>query len=145
MAALDAVKPPIWFWIVALLALAWEVMGCFAYVSQVGMSAADIAKLPADQQEIWQMMPGWVTGAYAVAVWIGLLGAIALVARKSWARPLFIVSVVAAIAQFGWTFLATPILKTMGASAALFPAVIILIGLLLVGYAGHATRRGWLS
>lgn len=146
MAGLHLVKPPVWFWIVAAAALIWEALGCFAYHSQVGMSAADIARLPAAQQEIWTMMPAWVTGAYAVAVWVGLLGAIGLLARKAWTRPLFIVSLVAAVVQFGWTFLATPILRTVGAAQAVpFPAFIILVGILLVWFAGYATRRGWLN
>jgi len=139
-------KPPFWFWIVAVLAVFWEGAGCFAYVTQVTMSDADMAKLPAAQQEIWRMMPAWATSAYAVAVWVGLLGAISLLLRKAWARPLFIASLIAVLVQFGWTFLYSPILRTVGAAQAIpFPAAIILIALFLVWFAGHALRRGWLN
>lgn len=139
------IKPPLWFWIVAVLALFWEGAGCFAYVAQAGMSDADMARLPAAQQEIWRAMPAWAMSAYAVAVWVGLLGAIALLLRKAWARPLFLVSLLGALAQFGWTFLGSPILRTIGlADAITFPAVIILIAVFLVWFAGHARRRHWL-
>lgn len=139
------IKPPFGFWIVAILALLWEGAGCFAYVTQVSMSDADMARLPAAQQEIWRLMPTWATSAYAVAVWAGLLGAIALLLRKAWAWPLFLVSLLAALAQFGWTFLGSPILRRMSLAEALpFPAAIILIALFLVWFAGHARRRGWI-
>lgn len=145
MAGWIAVKPPFWFWIVAGLAVLWESAGCFSYVLQVSMSDADLAKLPAAQQEICRMMPAWATAAYAVAVWSGLLAAIGLVMRKTWARPLFLVSLLAALVQFGWTFLGSPILQRMSVAEAVpFPAVIILIALFLVWFAGHARRRAWL-
>ncbi|AGH49516.1 hypothetical protein G432_08955 [Sphingomonas sp. MM-1] len=145
MDRLDATKPPAWYWLVAVLALLWEGAGCFAYVSQVGMSADALAQLPAAQREIWMMMPVWVTGAYAIAVWAGLAGAVALIVRRRWAQPLFLVSLAAAIVQFGWTFLATPIMRTVGAAAAVpFPIFIILVAALLAWFSGRAAGRGWL-
>ncbi len=140
------IRPPFWFWVVAVAALLWESAGCFAYLTQVRMSEADLAQLPAAQQEIWRMMPAWVTGAYATAVWAGLLAAIGLLRRKGWARPMFLLSWVAALIQFGWTFLATPILRTMPfAEAVALPAAIILIGLFLLWFAGYSGRRGWIG
>jgi len=140
----DIGKPPVWFWVVAGASLLWSVAGCFAYVTQVGMDAADLAKLPQGQQDIWNMMPTWVTAAYAVAVWVGLAGSVALLLRKAWARPLFIVSLVAVVVQFGWVFLATPILETLGPSSIAFPAFIFAVAAFMVWFSGLAIRRGWL-
>jgi hypothetical protein len=137
-------RVPGWYWAAAVIALLWEAMGCYAYVTQVSMEPAALARLPAEQREIWAAMPGWVVGAYAVAVWAGLLGAIGLLLRRSWARLAFALSLLAVIVQFGWTFLTTPILKTMGASAAAFPALILLVAALLLWFSGVAARRGWL-
>jgi hypothetical protein len=145
MANYGRAKPPIWYWIVAIVSTLWSLAGCFAYYTQVSMRAADLAQLPPAQQQIWGMMPAWVTGAYAIAVWIGLAGSLSLLARKAWARPLFIVSLIAVLAQFGWTFFASPILKTDGPAGSLpIPACIILIVIALVWFSGFATRRGWL-
>jgi hypothetical protein len=138
-------RPPVWFWIIAILSTLWSLAGCFAYYTQVSMSSADLAKLPALQQEIWKMMPAWATAAYAVAVWIGLGGSISLLLRRRWARPLFLISLLGIIVQFGWTFLGTPILDRMGAADSVpFPAVIFIIGLFLVWFSARAARRGWL-
>jgi len=135
---------PGWYWAVAILPLAWEALGCLAYLMQVTMRSADLAKLPEAQRDIWLAMPAWVTTAYAIAVWVGLGGAAGLLLRQRWARAAFAVSLAAMIVQFGWTFLATPILSTIGTSAAAFPALIALTGAFLLWFADRAARRGWL-
>jgi len=135
---------PGWYWAVAVLALLWEGMGCYAYLSQVSMKATDMGALPAAQRDLWLAMPVWVWSAYAIAVWVGLSGALALLMRQRWARWAFIVSLVAAIVQFGWTFLATDALSALGPHAAILPAAIILVGAFLVWFAGAADRWGWL-
>lgn len=137
-------KPPPWFYVAAVILILWECIGCYAYVSQVSMTAADMAQLPAAQQEIWKMTPSWVTSAYALAVWIGLAGGIALLLRRRIARSLFVVSLIAVVVQFGWTFVATPILTTIGPSAAAFPVFIIAVGAMAVWFSGKAIQNGWL-
>ncbi|WP_380872629.1 hypothetical protein ACFB49_35470 [Sphingomonas sp. DBB INV C78] len=143
MAGFDQGKPPVWFWAVVVCALLWNLMGCLSYLREVTMTAADLAKLPVAQQELWKSMPGWLFGIFAIAVWVGLLGSIMLALRKRIARPLYIVSLVAAVAQFAWIFTMMPMFETVGPSGAIFPAIIILIGIFLVWFAGLAIRRGW--
>ncbi|MEA3001760.1 MAG: hypothetical protein QOH81_548 [Sphingomonadales bacterium] len=135
---------PIWYWLAAILAFLWEAGGCYAYLTQVSMKAADMGALPAAQRDLWLAMPAWIWSVYAVAVWVGLTGALALLLRQRWARSAFLVSLLAALIQFGWVFLANPVLGSLGPSAALFPACIILIGAILVWFAGYAAKRGWL-
>jgi hypothetical protein len=137
-------KPPSWFYVAAVILILWECIGCYAYLSQVSMSVADMARLPVAEQEVWKNMPSWVTSAYALAVWIGLAGGIALLLRFKMARPLYMVSLIAVVVQFGWTFAATPILTTVGPTAAIFPLFIIAIGVFAVWFAGKAAANGWL-
>jgi hypothetical protein len=139
---LDRGRVPGWYWTVTAVALLWEAMGCYAYVTQVSMDSAALARLPAEQREIWAAMPGWAVGAYAVAVWAGLLGAVGLLLRRSWAVLAFAASLAGVVAQFGWTFLATPILTTMGAPAAAFPAFILVVAALLLWFSSVSARRG---
>ena len=137
-------RVPAWFWIVSGLALLWEAMGCYAYVTQVSMTADQLAAMPEGQRELWASMPAWVTAAYAIAVWGGLLGAIALLLRRGWALPLFAISLLAVLVQFGWSFLIAGAAEKVGSSAYALPAAIIVIGALLVWFASTASRRGWL-
>jgi hypothetical protein len=140
----DSRRVPGWYWAVAAVALLWEAMGCYAYLTQVSMDSAALAQLPAEQREIWAAMPGWAVGAYAVAVWAGLIGAAGLLLRRGWARLAFAASLAGVVVQFGWTFLATNILTSMGASAAAFPAFILAVAALLLWFASTAAKRGWL-
>jgi hypothetical protein len=135
---------PGWYWAVAVLAVLWEAGGCYAYLTQVSAGAKAMAALPAAQRAVWQAMPPWIWGAYAVAVWVGLSGAIGLAMRQSWARAALIVSLAGVIVQFGWVFARTAILAEMGASAAILPAAIFIVGLFLIWFAGFARRKGWL-
>ena len=138
-------KPPSWFWVVSVLALLWGGAGCAAYLSQVTESPADIARLPAAERELEMMLPVWLTGVYAIAVWSGLAGAVALLARRRIARVFYVVSLAAIVVQFGWIFAMTPIIAHMGfAKAAGFPIVIAVLGAALIEFAGFARARGWL-
>ncbi|HEX8064176.1 MAG TPA: hypothetical protein VF535_13300 [Allosphingosinicella sp.] len=140
----DRTRLPGWYWLLAALALLWEAVGCYAYLTQVSMDSAELARLPELQRDVWAAMPAWATGAYAVAVWSGLLGALGLLLRRSWAGLAFGASLAGVILQFGWTFLATPILDRMGASAAAFPAFILIVAVLLLWFSSRAAKRGWL-
>jgi hypothetical protein len=139
----DAVKPavPAWFWIVAVLALLWEAMGCFAYLGEVGMAGAAMAKHPPAQDAVWHAMPVWVWCAFAVAVWIGFAGALMQLLRMRLARAAFAVSLVAVIVQFGWAFLIAGPSKL---GPPLMPAVIVIIAVALVWFSDMAAKRGWL-
>jgi ABC-type xylose transport system permease subunit len=140
----QANKVPVWYWAVAALATAWEAIGCFFYVMQVRMGPAELAQLPPAQANAFRGMAAWQWSVFAIAVWIGLVGAVALLLRRRLAVPALIVSLVGAIIQYGYTFAATPLLSTMPASEALpLPICIIVIGGFLVWFALAANRRGW--
>lgn len=136
---------PGWFWMVGGLAVLWEAIGCYFYLVQVRMGPAELAALPQAQADAFAGMATWQWSVFAIAVWIGLAGALALLLRSRWATPLLAVSLVAAIIQYGYTFAATPILSTMPAMEAVpLPAAIIVIGAILVWLALAARRKGWL-
>lgn len=145
MADGEKIGVPTWYWVVAVLALLWTLAGCFAYVSQMTISPADFAKLPQAQQDIWNASPGWVTAAYAVAVWSGLAGAVGLLLRKAFAQRFFILSLLGVIVQFGWVFASTAILTTVGPSSVVFPLCIALIAAFLIWFSGMAQKRGWIA
>jgi hypothetical protein len=139
------IKAPTWYYVVAGVLTLWALIGCYSYLAQVMMSAADLAALPAAQRDMIAALPSWITALYAIAVWSALAGAICLVLRRKFARSAYIVSLVAIIIQFGWTLTALPIIQTMGfAEAAGFPIFIAVVGAVSVWFAGKAKMNGWL-
>jgi hypothetical protein len=138
-------KPPTWYYVVAGVLTLWALIGCYSYLAQVTMSAADLAALPPAQRDMMAALPSWINAVYAIAVWSALAGAVCLLLRRKFARSAYLVSLVAIIVQFGWTLTALPIIQTMGfAEAAGFPIFIAVVGAISVWFAGKATTKGWL-
>ncbi len=138
------VKLPAWFWIVAGVALLWELMGVGSYLYHVTLSDAALAALPEGQRQLMEATPPWVFGAFAIAVFSGLLGAIGLLLRRKWATPPFVLSLIAVVIQFGWTFAIGKAHELIGPSAAIFPAFIVAMAVLLAWFSAHVAKRGWL-
>lgn len=140
----SAIKPPVWFWIISVLALLWNLMGVVAYLGQAYMTDEALSALPEPQQALYTAQPAWVTGAFAIAVWAGLLGCIALLLRKGWAHPVFLISLIGILAQMGYVFFMSDTLAVMGNSASIMPIFVIVIGVALLVFAQLANNRNWL-
>ena len=65
-------KPSIMFWVISLLGLLWNVLGCFNFIMQSDPGA--VADLPLAYQLVIASRPGWVTAAFFIAVFGGALG-----------------------------------------------------------------------
>lgn len=136
---------PAWFWAAALAALLFEMLGCFFYLVEVKMTAAEIMSLPLDQRAMLEARPSWFYAAFAVAVWVGLVGAIGLLLRKTWAVPLLLVSMLFAILQFS-SIVIVPEMRNVTPSDALAVPIAVIIGCYGIWQLARlARRRGWLS
>lgn len=136
---------PVWFRIVAIGLLVWGAAGCFACYQQFRLGADAMGPADAYQRALYAALPVWYNAVYAVAVGTGLLGALALLARSVLARPLFVISLVAVVVQFGWLFATTDILAHRGIGTAAFPLVIAAIAVAAILLAGRARRQGWIA
>ena len=142
---MDQVNPdrpaPRWFIIAAIGAVLFELIVCTTYLMQVSVDPAD---LPLDQRALWDAAPGWMVAAYAVAVWVGVIGAVLLVMRRRLAEKFLLVSFLAVIVQFS-ALLVVPQLRNLTTSDALFlPAMILVVSTVLYQFARTARRSGWL-
>ena len=129
------------FWIVSGLLLVWALIGDAAYLSQVTADLTELAKTDPTTAKAVATMPEWAWSAYAIAVWVGTLAAIALLVRRRIAAPLYAVSLVAVLVQFGWTFFGSSVIVDKGASAAIFPLLIIVIGAFSLWYAWRKAQE----
>ncbi|WP_047245372.1 hypothetical protein [Maribacter thermophilus] len=139
------IKPPMWFWIVSIVALLWNLIGVVSYLGQAFMTDEDLALLSEAERELIETQPAWVTAAFALAVWGGTLGCIFLLLRKKWAKPVFIISLIGILAQFGYSLLLSNNMDVYGASAVVFPIIIIVVGVLLLLFANASIRKQWLT
>ncbi|MGB5738693.1 MAG: hypothetical protein WBM54_05050 [Woeseia sp.] len=133
------------YWIISIVALLWNLLGVMAYMMHVSMTAEDFAAMSDAERALYTGAPAWVTGAYAIAVFGGVLGCIALLLRKSFAVPVFAISLIAILAQMGYSLLLTDVITVMGAGSVVMPLVVIAIGVYLLMYANSAKKRGVLD
>jgi hypothetical protein len=138
-------KPSTSFWIIAIAALIWNLMGVFAYLQEAYMTAEDLAALTPDEQTLLENIPAWVTGAYALAVFGGALGCILLLLRKKLATFLLIISFISILAQMSYNIFMSRALEVYGPGGLIMPVMVIIIGAFLVWYSKKMETQGILS
>jgi uncharacterized membrane protein (DUF106 family) len=139
----SSTKPPVWFWIISIIALVWHLMGVNAYLQQAYRTDAFTSMLNADQLSAINDMPAWVTGAFAVAVFAGALGCIALLLRKKWARTIFSLSLLGVVIQMIHHLLISNYNELFGPP--IMPSLAIIVLLFLIWYSKRANAKGWIS
>ena len=134
---------PAHLWIVGILSLLWSAMGCFDYLMTVTSNQTYLGKMPADQIAYLNSLPTWLTGAWAIGVWGGLLGSLLLLMRSRHAVLAFGLSLVAAVIAMGYEMFATqqPASMTSGAMAVM-PWVGLAVCAFLLWYAWTMERKG---
>ncbi len=138
-------KPPMWFWIVSIVALLWNGFGVDAYIGQAYQTERWKSQFTAEQLEMANNAPSWVTAAFALAVFGGLLGCIALLLRKKLARPILLVSLVAIIAQMTYQLFISKALEVYGPGGAIMPILVIVVGVFLLWLSKKGITKGWLT
>lgn len=122
-------KPNALFYVIGVIALIWNGLGVMAYLGRAFITDEMIAQLPKEQQaEFLIEYPAWVTGAFATAVFAGILASLLLLLKKKIAYPLFIISAVASIAQHIYLFM------NVEMNSLVMPILVIVVCLFLVWY-----------
>lgn len=133
-------KPPIWFWIVSVIALLWNLMGVAAYLSSHFITEEMIEQLePHQKAAALYDYPAWYTALFALAVFAGALGCIALLIRKKWAYILFVISFICATIQQIYYMV-----EVDGADK-FMPISIIVFCIFLVWFSKNAIKKQWIS
>ena len=144
MAEETGVKPPLSFWIVSGVALAWNLIGLFMYYSGVSATPEQLqAVYTPEQYAAIEATPVWVTSAFAIATTFGVIASVVLLLRKAAAFTLFVVSLVALLVQDLYLFLLSDSLAVFGSSLLVIQGSVLVGGVIWVWYARLARNRGW--
>ncbi len=138
-------KPTTLFWIIGVAALIWNGLGVMSYIGQAFMTDEVKATLPEAERALYENIPTWVTAAFAIAVFAGLLGSIFLLARKKAARFVFLISLIAILAQMSYNLFMSRAAEVYGPGGVIMPVMVILIGVFLLMYSKKTIEKGWLS
>ncbi|WP_410005194.1 hypothetical protein [Aequorivita nionensis] len=139
-------KPNTAFWIIAVLALLWNIIGVYMWLYEYFLMTDEIRdSLPPEQVEIMANAPAWNMYLYGLAVITGLLASLLLLMRKKSAVGVFMLSLIAVLVlQLYWMF-AMDIVEKMGPQSLLMPLIVIAIAIFEYFYSKGAAKNGWLS
>jgi hypothetical protein len=136
------VKTPVHLWIIGILALLWDAIGAFDYVATQMRLDFYMSEFTLEQLDYFYGFPAWMDAAWAIAVWSSLLGALALLLRKSWAVPLFGIAIVGMLLTSIHSFVLSNGAQIMGDFAVKFTVVIWIIAVFLFLYARAMANKG---
>ena len=139
---------PVHLWIVGILALLWNGFGCYDYFMTRTQGAAYINQMMHTTDGDAMMayinaFPIWVSAAWGLGVWGGLLGSILLVMRNRHAVAVLAVSAVGAVVGLGYQLLNPSGIAEMNEGInRTMPYVIIAVAIALFFYARAMKAKG---
>jgi len=145
-ATVKAARTPWHVWVVGVVSLLWNSVGAVDFVMTQSRNAAYMSSFTQAQLDFYYSFPIWVVATWAIAVWGGVLGSLALLLRKSLAVHLFLSSFICIILTDIRNFAVANGFRVMGGAVALtISAIVLLIGALLWVYARAMRKRGVLK
>jgi len=138
-------RTPVHFWIVAGLALLWNMMGAFDYLATQLKLDFYMSSFSEEQLSYFYGFPAWAISGWAIAVWSALAGSVALLLRKKWALYAFVISLAGMIVSSIYTIAMTNGYEIMGQGAVYMSLVIWIISIFLVVYSWMQLKNGVLA
>jgi hypothetical protein len=139
----SSIKPPTSFWVIAVLALLWNLMGVVQFYFATFMLDAMTEGLPEAEVDLYQGVPEWYTVIFAVAVFSGLLGSITMLMRNKITVALFGISLLAVLIAQGYWVFGTEVIDILGPTSLIMPVIVIVISIFLYFYSKGAVKNGW--
>lgn len=139
-----AAKTPVHLWVVGIVSLLWNCFGAYDYVMSHtgGLSYFESMGLDAEAFAWFNALPTWSVAAWAVGVWVSLLGAILLLLRSRHSATAFLVSLIGAVISFAYQFSSERPASLEGETAVIMPIVIVIAIVAQWYYARRMTAAG---
>ena len=142
---MNEVTRPKWFNTVVYVAIAWNLIGLIQYIAHVSITPEALAAMSAAERDLIMSMPSWATGAFALAVTTGFLGAAMLLMKKALALYFFMGSTLAVLVQNYYSFFMSRSVEVYGPAVYALPSMVVVISLLLVWFSLKAKNEQWIS
>jgi hypothetical protein len=136
---------PVWYWVIAVVAVLWNLMGCAALATELFAQEAMMESMTEPQKAWARSIPTWIYFVYGVAVGTGVAGSVGLCLRSGWSVWLFAISLVAVLIQMVHTMLIAGGLAVMGPGGAIMPTLVIVLAAFLLWFSWLARGKGWIG
>ena len=137
-------KPNTAFWIIAAIALLWNLMGVMQFFMQAMNTETFRAQYTPEQLVIADALPLYYIVIFAVAVIASAIGALFLILRKKLAIPFLLVGLIAVLIQTGYNLFINDGKSAYGPFEYAMLVMIPLAAFLLWWYSKYCDRQGWL-
>lgn len=142
----NKVKVPVWFRIVAILFLLWNIMGLFSFFSMTFISDEALSALPENERALYGEYPAWTKVLFAIAVAGGFLASLGVLFRKRWAMILAVISLIAVVIQMIHNVFFTSSIDVYGfAQAVTMPILVVIFGVFLIWFISFGIKKHWLK
>lgn len=143
---IETVKTPWHLWLVGVLSLLWNGFGAFDFIQTTTRGEAYMRAAGFDDAMIayYEAMPGWMYVPWTLGVWGAVIGSVMLLLRRRWAVPAFGLSLLGALISLIYGKLIDPPPPAPPELAVMswMPIAILVIAVLLFGYAFNMRKRG---
>ena len=139
------VPAPAWFWLIAVVSLLWNIIGCVILLSDVFAKETMIESMTDTQKEWARSIPVWIYFVFAISVSTGIAGSVCLLMRKLLSVRMFTTSFIAVLIQMVYTMLIAGGLQVMGPSGAVMPTVVVTLSAVWLWFSRFSRSKGWLA
>lgn len=136
---------PGWFNIAMTVALVWNFFGVLAFIGQMMITPESVSQMSQAEQDLYANTPIWAITAFAVAVFCGLFGCVALMMRKVISIHLLKVSLAGVLIQMFHLFALSNTFEVFGPGGIIMPIMVIVIAIILLWFAKYSTKQGWIT
>jgi hypothetical protein len=137
-------KAPIWFLIVTIFLIAWNLIGLLSFYSHLTFTSDPDLMETVAMKQLYTQYPLWSKLVFGIAVISGMAGAILLAMKKRVSKFVFVISLIAVIIQMTHNLLMTDALNVLGIQAAILPTAVVIIGIFSIWLSSYADRKRWL-
>ena len=131
-------------WCVGLLMVAWNALSCYSHVMTLTENAAYFrgTGVTPEIAAYFAALPAWYVVTWTIGVWGGLLAAVGLLMRKSWAVWWFVASQLAMAVNSVATLLNPEAHAVLGRVGSIGAIAVMTLGAFVVRYSMAMKRRG---
>ena len=145
------ILPPVSFWVISIALLLWGLAGAsiyIAYFMETPQEFAQTAETAANRQAYANYVaniPFWAIAVGITAAVTRLFGAIGLLLRRSWAMPLYIISVVFFLIALFRAFVLANVVSVMSGPHIAIEFVFLALSIFAIWFARLNRSRGILK
>jgi hypothetical protein len=142
---MSVTKSPLWFWIATGLGLAWNVFGAVQFLGTLKATPESLQAqgMTAEQAAVMLGYPAWMTVAFAVGVFGGIIGCVLLLLKKQLAFNVFLASLIGYIVLYIGD-ITQGVFAALGTPQVVVLSLVVLIAAALLWLAHDARKRGLL-